>query len=799
MRPVSEQRVWQLPLMAALGVAVLAVILATASIAVRQPFSGFLWVRGTGVVTVVFPGSPAAAAGLRSGDVILAVAGRPTSSVRRSIAATSSPGVGERLEVSVLQDGRSQSLRMEMVHPPLLAQLHRLETPFIAFCFALLGFLVWAHKPHDRTVVLFLTFTYCLAMVFSAGALALLCQPFAFLGYILFLPLSSAAGVHFHLVFPAPRTLPKRGWILGGLYTLAVVAPLLYLPGLAQEADVEWYFLALNGARVYCAIAATIVAGLLLHRYRTTSGEEGRRRIRLVVFGTVLACAPIVGLSLLPEILSRDRPFFVHYELTLPFTLLIPLSYFVAIQRYNLLRIDQLVNRGVVHLVLLSILAVVYLGLAMGLPRLWTWADQPLARCLFALLIAALFEPLRRRLQQLADRIFYGGWYDHRAVLHGMTQALAGIVDAETLADLLGRRLAQALHLERATLLLPNGDGGLVEVVAQAAPSDAPALPLRGRLVLALLAAARPLPVAELAASLAGAPSEEEHSWLRRPEIELWVPLVRRDALQGVVLLGVKAGGEPFDAEDRRLLETLAWSAAVAADSVQVFSVLRRRADEVNRLYSQLLQSREDERKRLARELHDRVIQDLIHLRYFLEIGPANLASEEAREAVRDALRGVIDKLRQVSTELRPPALDDLTLGLAITGYVEEARSKFRLNIVLRLPPDAPGQLEALPEEARLGLFRVLQEALTNVHRHAGASRVEVALTSGPRDVTLEVRDDGRGFECPAQLGALIRHGHFGLAGALERMSLIGGRLELVSNVGGGTRLRASAPLTSDQ
>jgi two-component system NarL family sensor kinase len=89
----------------------------------------------------------------------------------------------------------------------------------------------------------------------------------------------------------------------------------------------------------------------------------------------------------------------------------------------------------------------------------------------------------------------------------------------------------------------------------------------------------------------------------------------------------------------------------------------------------------------------------------------------------------------------------------------------------------------------------VLQEAIHNVHRHARASHVEVDLAADGDAVTLEVRDDGRGFRCPAELGALIRRGHFGLAGAQERMGLVGGSLELTSAVGQGTRLRASAPL----
>jgi signal transduction histidine kinase len=95
----------------------------------------------------------------------------------------------------------------------------------------------------------------------------------------------------------------------------------------------------------------------------------------------------------------------------------------------------------------------------------------------------------------------------------------------------------------------------------------------------------------------------------------------------------------------------------------------------------------------------------------------------------------------------------------------------------------------------RVALFRVLQEAIQNVHRHARATHVEVDLAVEGDLAVLEVRDDGQGFRCPPELGPLIRRGHFGLAGAQERMGLVGGRIDLVSAVGRGTTLRASAPL----
>ena len=197
----SDRKAPLVPLVALLSVAVLGAILATMWVSLRQPFSGLSWIQGTGVVTAVFPGSPAEAAGLRRGDVILTVGGAPMSSVRRSAAATLSAGIGDRLSVTAQRDDKVLSFSMGRILPQPLGQLHRLQGTLIALCFALLGFAVWARKPYDRTVVLFLLFTYSIAALLTAGSLAGLRQPHAILGYIGLLSLTSAVGVHFHLVF----------------------------------------------------------------------------------------------------------------------------------------------------------------------------------------------------------------------------------------------------------------------------------------------------------------------------------------------------------------------------------------------------------------------------------------------------------------------------------------------------------------------------------------------------------------------------------------------------------------------
>jgi signal transduction histidine kinase len=492
----------------------------------------------------------------------------------------------------------------------------------------------------------------------------------------------------------------------------------------------------------------------------------------------------------------------VPYELIFPLLLVIPLAYAVGIFKWHLLQIDQWVNRSVVTLMLLLIVALICL-----LPPFIffpLWAVTPIQQSLIwgtvTLLIALIFAPLRQQLQVIADRLFYGGWYDYRSFVDEMSQALSRIMDAQELARLLVERLTKILRLYGAVLLLPVDQGTLAVAKASGWKYDNVSwrnLSRTGILAGTLSQIARPLTTLELRTALAGSSlSEEEQTWLFHVDIELWIPLVRAAKLQGILLLGTTADEGAFDAEDRSMLNTLACEAAIAVENIELVDACRRRADEINCLYSQLTQSREDERKRLARELHDQVIQDLVNLHYYLDVDALPLAPTARGHAtvLRERMRSIIENLRQICQELRPPALDDLNLGLAIEGYIEDVNAKYDLNITLRVNGDS-ALIDALPEGISLCLFRALQEACTNARRHAQATQIEVELVVVPGHVTLEVRDNGQGFHCPCSLGIFIRGGHFGLAGLQERMNLVGGTLHIESAPGRGTILCVRAPL----
>ena len=482
-----------------------------------------------------------------------------------------------------------------------------------------------------------------------------------------------------------------------------------------------------------------------------------------------------------------------HHWLRSPFVVLI-------------LRIDRLVNQGATHMILVPVVTPIYFALTIGARRVWPTLvrDQSLVWGLTIPLIAITFAPLRSRLQIIVDHLFYNGRYDYRTAMSEISHALNQITNTDDLAKILVRRLAEILSLKGAALLLPTDEETLTlaETVGWIPDANGPhVLPRTGAMCRALLKISHPATTPELQLALSATlPTAQEQAWLSRPdfdELEVWIPLIQSEKLQGVLLLSVRPSGEPFDEEDRRILDVLASQAAVVVANLQLLEALRQRTDEIGRLCLQLMQSREAERKRLARELHDQIIQDLINLHYHLDLNarPLSTTAEGQAQALRERLQSIIDNLRKVCFNLRPAALDDLSLDLAVQGYVEEFNAQYGLNVDLHLASEVGDPTIDLPEQLKLCVFRVLQEALTNVLRHAHASLIQVELAVLPDHVSLQVRDNGKGFQCPTNLSRLIGKGHFGLAGLQEWMNLVNGTLRIESAPGNGTTLWVRAPV----
>ncbi|HEY2162062.1 MAG TPA: GAF domain-containing sensor histidine kinase, partial [Solirubrobacteraceae bacterium] len=362
-----------------------------------------------------------------------------------------------------------------------------------------------------------------------------------------------------------------------------------------------------------------------------------------------------------------------------------------------------------------------------------------------------------------------------------IADAITGIPDLSRVLELIVKRGRALIDARTVLIMLREGNELVVAASAgHASSANGRRLPVADSTSGQVLERGRPERIADVATDLRIAVDELGVSGA---QTALLVPMMYHG--NGLGMLAAFDHGEiggQFSAADEQLMRTFAASAANA--------VALNRSVEADRLRSAITAA-DAERGRWARELHDQTLQSLGGLRVLLASAARRgdpLGNEEAmRQAIED-IELEIDNLRAIITDLRPSLLDDLGLLPAIEALVERRRkSGLQITTEFALPGPEPTE-RALSPELETTIYRLVQEALTNVVKHAGAQTVHVLVVATESEITVEVRDDGRGFDTGA------RSDGFGLAGLRERVYLTGGTLELKSG-GEGTQVRAELPI----
>jgi signal transduction histidine kinase/CHASE1-domain containing sensor protein len=283
-------------------------------------------------------------------------------------------------------------------------------------------------------------------------------------------------------------------------------------------------------------------------------------------------------------------------------------------------------------------------------------------------------------------------------------------------------------------------------------------------------------------------------------------PLIYREGLLGVLGADNEDTGRPFTDEDLQMLTLFATQAAIAIHTAQLFDEVAAGREQARRLTQQIIAVQEEERRHLSRELQEEVGQTLAALVLDLRMIHERLPEDQAflRQRIYDSAalaRETVEQISLLARGLRPPVLDNLGLNRSLENLCLEVARRIGVPITY-----AGVEVSWLPEPVATCLYRVLQEALTNVAKHARATRVLVALRGDAPVATLSVEDDGQGFDASVLRSMRSRFHRLGLLAARERLELLGGRMEIVSRPGQGTRLIAevqavaaetSAPLRS--
>jgi signal transduction histidine kinase len=480
-----------------------------------------------------------------------------------------------------------------------------------------------------------------------------------------------------------------------------------------------------------------------IYRYRRVSGPVQRQQTKWVFFGFTVALVSFLGVIFFGEVLFSlaepgTRGELVGMTVMTLSMLLIPLSIGAAILRHRLFDIDLVINRTLVYGALTACIVGIYV-LVVGYLGSLLRTDGNLAISLVATgVVAVIFAPLRERLQRGVNRLMYGERDDPYAAVSRLGERLEAALAPEEVLPRIVETVREALNLPYAAIALPR-DGDFE--VAAASGEEPPADPLV-------------------------------------------LPLSYGGETVGRLLLAPRAPGEGFSSADRGLLDSLARHAGVAVHGGRVMADLQRSRE-------RLVLAREEERRRLRRDLHDELAPTLAALGLsaatvseLIPVDPEGAAS--ANEKLRAAIRATVGDVRRLVYDLRPPALDELGLVEA----VRERASRYGAHEEgFRVKVEAPDELPPLPAAVEVAAYRIVQEALTNVSRHAKARSCTVRLACPHgRALEVEVTDDGVGLPDKPEGGV-------GLSSMRERAVELGGTCEIMLASPSGTRVFARLPL----
>jgi two-component system, NarL family, sensor kinase len=482
-----------------------------------------------------------------------------------------------------------------------------------------------------------------------------------------------------------------------------------------------------NGILVICEatiLCLSIVS--LIVRFRRASGLE-RLQLGWYVLGAILtALLFVVALAVYPFwAYGGDGLFAISGGMVIA----LPVLGGIAMIRHRLYDVDLVLNRTLVYGALSACVVAAYAALVFGVGTIASGQGNVVAAAAAALCALAA-APLRSRLQRGVNRLLYGA----------RDEPVAAVSD-------LGRRLESALE---PAAVLPT----LVDAVARAL-----------RLPYAAVELATPdgyVPGAHVGTPR-GAPLE--------------IPLLAQGESVGRLLLSPRRADEELSPADRTVLEMLARQAGPAVQAVRLYGDLQRSRE-------QLITAREEERRRLRRDLHDGLGPSLAAIA--MQLAAAGTLTGQP-DALHELLAGVEEQTRQALADirrlvydLRPPALDDL-------GLVSALREQGRRFTNLRVTIEADERFDDLPAALEVAIYRIASEAITNAAKHGNATSCEVRL-SVDGALELEVRDDGDG------LPELLRAG-IGMSSMRERATELGGTCSIVSAEGGGTVVHARLPV----
>ncbi|WP_373231497.1 histidine kinase [Cohnella sp.] len=508
-----------------------------------------------------------------------------------------------------------------------------------------------------------------------------------------------------------------------------------------------------------------------IYRYRKVLGPLERQQTKWAISGMSVAIFGLLVITLAhilqDDLLQRNPALLFLSEVVLIFSMmLLPVSLLFALLRRKLWDIDPIVNRTLLYGMLSLFVIIIYISVVWYIGFLFQTASQWLNSLIATGLVAILFAPIKERLQRWINRFMYGENDDPLAVLVRLGQKLENPLSPYDALNVVVRTVKEALKLPYAGLSLHQSGETLI--------------------------------VAE----------EGEQQ-----ELPTSFPLVHRGETLGNLLVSARSPGESFSVSDHRFLNMLVHQTGAIVKSATASIDLHQVAEDLRDSRERLVLAREEERRRLRRNLHDDLAPRLAALALTASAAETLLQSDPARTKsilveLQTVIRSTVSDIRRLVHDLRPPALDELGLAGAIQERIHDlcrplkplasgegnshaapAALDFRLH--------APDKLPMLPAAVEVAAFRIVTEAIVNVVRHANATFCEVHIRLG-QALEVEIIDDGQG-----DLDKLGRQsaaaGGIGTHSMRERAEELGGYCLIEAVQPRGTKVRAYLPITDTE
>lgn len=548
----------------------------------------------------------------------------------------------------------------------------------------------------------------------------------------------------FFCLFPNGRFVPHWTRYIA-LASLAYIPIGLYLSP-ANLFNIETPLTVLAGFGYFIFIIIGVYAQIF--RYRHISTLQERQQTKWFIFGMLVWLVFSIFVSI-PYIILQNAPTDAPQPWWSPLSqlgwfislMLLPLSFTIAIMRYRLWDIDLLISRALVYGVLTAVIIGLYILLVGGFSQLFQSSGNLFVSLLATGLIAVLVQPLREHLQRVVNRLVYGERDNPISILTKLGERLEATVAPESILPTIVESISHALRLPYVAVMLKE----------------------ENEFVLA----------AECGAKSAS-----------NLTCELF-PLNYQTEPVGQILVSRRAGEDSFTADEMTLLQNIARQVAVAAYAIQVTRDLQRSRE-------RLVTAREEERRRLRRDLHDGLGPTLASLTLKLDAARNQLKdhpneTDSLLVELKSQTQSTIEDIRRLVYNLRPPALDELGFFSAIQEY---ATNHLRAGLSVRI--ERNGEFPKLPAAVEVAAYRIVCEALTNISKHSQATECDVRLTFNGA-LQIDVRDNGIGLPQGTHSGV-------GMSSMRERAAELGGTFSIHS-LASGVHISAHLPceVSSDE